>query len=140
MVRYGKKFCMICNPEGNGTTGEEGTEAVGRYYLQRTSKNQFNSGWIAVCQDCAESVEKYFRIEYFSGKHTVRLTDNKDPRIHAGLYEHDWSKQNLVTIEIDGKMVDHLICQKCGAECYYFMKALAPEDGCSIPDGEKDTQ
>jgi hypothetical protein len=125
---------MICNPEGNGTTGNEGTEAVGRYYLQRQMKDQFNTGWIAVCEDCAESIEQYFRIERFNGKKTVRLTDNKDPRLFAGPYVHDWSKQNLVTTEVDGKAVDHLICSKCGAECYFFMRALAPEFGCSIPD------
>jgi len=72
-MRHGKKFCMVCNPNGNGITGEEGSEAVGRYYLQRTSK-------------------------------------------------------------VDGKMVDHLVCEKCGCECYYFMRAIAPHVGCSVPD------
>jgi hypothetical protein len=134
MVRHGKKFCMICNPEGNGSTGMEGTEAIGRYYLQRASKNQFNSGWIAVCSGCAEATEKYFRIEYFNGAKTVRLTDNKDPRLFAGPYEHHWEKQNLVTMEIEGKAVDHLICSKCGAGCYFFMRAIAPHDGCKVPD------
>lgn len=133
MPRHGKKFCMICNPEGNGIEGMKGTEAVGTYFLKRTSNNQFNSGHIAVCEYCSKQTEPYFKIDYFSGERTVRLTENKDPRIHAGTYEHDWSKQNLVTIEVDGKMVDHLICNKCGAECYYFMKALAPDRGCSIP-------
>jgi hypothetical protein len=132
-MRHGKKYCMICNPNGNGTTGEEGTEAVGRYLLLRESKDQYQTGWIAVCADCAETTEKYFRIEYFSGKKTERLTDNKDPRLLAGPYEHDWQKQNLVTIEVDGKLVDHLICSKCGAECYSFMKDLAPHEGCSVP-------
>ena len=132
MPRHGKKFCMLCNLYGNGSTGEEGTEAVGTYYLQRTSKDQFNTGYIAVCEYCAEQTEPYFDIEYFTGKKTERLTANKDPRIHNGPYEHDWSKQNLITLEVDGRLVDHLICNKCGAECYYFMKAIAPHDGCSV--------
>jgi hypothetical protein len=124
---------MICNPEGNGSTGCEGTEAVGVYYLERTERHQFNSGWIAVCSDCAESVERYFRVEYFSGKKTERLTDNKDPRIRAGPYVHDWHKENLVTLEVDGKLVDKLVCSKCGAVGYFFMRGMAPEFGCSVP-------
>lgn len=135
MSRHGKKFCMICNPEGNGTTGIEGSEAVGKYYLQRDCKDQFQTGWISVCEYCAASFEKYHRIEYFDGRiKTARLTDNKDPILHNGQYEHDWHKQNLITMEVDGRMVDHLICSKCGAECYYFMKAMAPINGCSVPD------
>ena len=125
---------MICNPGGNGSNGEEGTEAIGRYFLKKESRHQYNSGWISVCKDCAESTERYFRIEYFSGAKTIRLTDNKDPKISAGPYVHDWGKQNLITLEVDGKLVDHLVCSKCGAECYFFMRALAPEYGCSIPD------
>ena len=137
MSRHGKKFCMICNPDGNGSTGDVGTEAVGRYYLSRTNKDQFQSGWISVCKDCAIQTEQYYRIEYFDGNKTSRLTDNKDPRILSGPYQHNWQKENLVTIEVDGKLVDHLICSKCGAECYYFMKDLAPHEGCSVPDGEE---
>jgi hypothetical protein len=124
---------MICNPEGNGSTGCEGTEAVGVYYLERTGRNQFNSGWIAVCSDCSESIERYFRVEYFSGKKTERLTDNKDPRIRSGPYVHDWHKENLVTLEVDGKLVDKLVCSKCGAVGYFFMRGMAPEFGCSVP-------
>ena len=137
MSRHGKKFCMICNPEGNGTTGIEGSGAVGRYYLQRDSKDQFQTGWISVCEYCAQDFKKYHRIEYFNGTKTSRLTDNNDPRIHGGPYEHDWQKENLVTIEIDGKLVDHLICSKCRAECYYCMKDFAPHEGCSVPDEEE---
>jgi hypothetical protein len=134
MGRHGKKFCMICNPFGNGVKGNEGTEAVGRYYLPRESKNQYQTGWISVCEYCAQNFEKYHRIEYFSGKKTSLLTDNKDPKLHNGPYEHNWNKENLVTMEVDGRMVDHIICSKCGAECYYFMEAMAPINGCSIPD------
>jgi len=133
MPKHGRKFCLICNPEGNGSNGCEGTEAVGVYYLERTERNQFNSGWIAVCTDCADMIEKYFRVDYFSGETTKRLTDNKDPKILAGPYEHNWDKLNLITIEIEGKAVDHLKCSKCGAEYYHRFMQEVPREGCSVP-------
>lgn len=138
MGRHGKKFCMICNPYGNGSKGTPGTEAIGRYYLKRETPNQFQTGWIAVCEDCAIRTEKYYEIEYFDGRKQSRLTDNNDTRIHSGRYEHDWQKENLVTIEVDGKMVDRLICSKCGAEYYRSsMKDKFPRYGCSINDEEE---
>ena len=37
----------------------KGSEAVGKYYLQRDCKDQFQTGWISVCECCAASFEKY---------------------------------------------------------------------------------
>jgi hypothetical protein len=133
MSRHGMKYCIVCNPNGNGSTGHPGIEAVGKYYNQRTSKDQYHTGWLPVCKQCAEEFSPYHRIEYFNGTKTVRLTDNKDPKINAGPYVHDWQKENLVTLEVDGKLVDKLVCSKCGAVGYFFMIAMAPEFGCSVP-------
>jgi len=27
------QYCL-CNPDGNGTSGEDGTEAIGKYYVE----------------------------------------------------------------------------------------------------------
>ena len=135
-MRHGKKFCMICNPDGNGTRGIAGTEAVGRYYNQKIGRRQFQTGWIAVCEDCAEIIPSDFAVEYFDGRKSKEQQKmNSDPRICAGPYNHDWSKDNLVTMEVEGKLVDHCICSKCGAEGYWFGAPFAPNPGCTIPDG-----
>ena len=132
MPRHGMKFCIVCNPDGNGSTGEPGTEAVGKYYNERTEKSQCHTGWLPVCKQCAEDFEHVRSIKYFDGTQSWKLTDNKDPLINAGGYLHDWHKENLITLEVDGRLVDKCVCSKCGAVGYYFMKAFAPEYGCSI--------
>lgn len=138
MGRHGKKFCMICNPYGNGSAGTPGTEAVGRYYLKRETSDQFQTGWISICNNCVDTIlNTDYKIEFFNGLVSGGKKEiNTDPRINAGPYDHNWSKDNLVTMEIDGKLVDHCVCGKCGAEGYWFGAPFAPLKGCSIPDGE----
>jgi hypothetical protein len=137
MGRHGKKFCMICNPFGNGSRGMPGTEAVGVYYLPK-GKNQMIYGNISVCENCANSTSPYFKVTYFDGaerKPPISLLSNSDPKIKSGIYHHKWDKMSLVGIEIDGNIVDHYKCLKCGAEGYWRLADFTPDCGCSIPDG-----
>ncbi len=136
MGRHGMKYCIICNPEGNGSHGIEGTEAVGKYFNEKTNNNQLQTGWLPVCARCAKDFVDIFPIIFFDGTKTKVKKMNDDPRINSGSYEHDWSKDNLVTMEIDGMLVDHCVCSKCGAEGHWFGAPFAPKKGCSVPDSQ----
>lgn len=129
---------MICNPEGNGTKGEPGTEAIGIYYLPK-GKNQIIYGNIPVCESCAKSTSPYFEVTNFDGtkrKTPTSLLNNSDPKIKSGNHQHKWDKMSLVGIEIDGNIVDHYRCLKCGAEGYWRLADFTPDVGCSVPDEE----
>jgi len=113
MPRHGKDYCMLCNPYGNGTSGEEGTEAIGWYYLPPgTSKNQDFSGEIPVCKWCAYTVETVgFEVKPIEGRHEDH--EFFQERVGDESCNHDWEKESLVT-EVGG--YDKMKCLKCGAE------------------------
>jgi len=70
MGRHGLKYCLLCNPDGNGTSGEDGTEAIGKYYLPK-------DGWIPVCEGCARTVDKYYDVEPFQEKRIMNTFERK---------------------------------------------------------------
>lgn len=130
-MRRGMKFCLICNPFDNGMDGDEGTEAVARYYLPKKgepgySREQGNRGWVPCCKRCAELMVSQFEVQYFSGYSSQ--DDIID--IYEGPFEHDWHKVNLMTRE-DG--TDLWRCNKCGGE--FIRRSVFdsyPSKGCKI--------
>ena len=77
-MRRGMKFCLICNTLDNGMDGDEGTEAVARYYLPKKgdpdySRKQGNTGWVPCCGDCAKLMTNKFEVQYFPG-YPLRIT------------------------------------------------------------------
>lgn len=100
------KYCLLCNPDGNGIDGEEGTEAVAKYYLKKRS-GQAYSGWIPVCKFCASNIKNVgFEIIYFDKKNKIEETYNCNCIFR---------KKNLVTSN-DGDLRDIWKCEKCGRE------------------------
>lgn len=134
---------MICNPEGNGSTGKEGTEAVATYFLSKSSSLGAVTGNIPVCEGCAETVSPFFDIVYFDGrvsKLPPNALSNPDPKINSGIYSHDWEKLSLMGIEVEGKVVDQYKCKKCGAEGYWTLADFLPESGCSSPSEQEEEE
>jgi len=132
MARRGMKFCIICNPFDNGMDGDEGTEAVAKYYLpypgeEGYSEEQLNHGWIPCCRECVNLCSTNYVVEYLSGKKAI-LEPIID--IYSGPFGHDWHKVNLMTRE-DG--TDLWKCAKCDGE--FIKKTLYdtyPTSGCKV--------
>lgn len=112
-MRHGMRYCMICNPDGNGTRGEPGTEAIGKYCLGR-GPSQAASGWIPVCENCAETVKPYHKVTFFDARNRESGTKNRQETCQT--CQHDWYKANLVTLEDDEGLYDQWRCEKCGLE------------------------
>jgi hypothetical protein len=88
MLRSLKK-CTFCGPE---------VPAVGKYFLPRHAGCE--SGWMAVCDTCAETFKVYHHIQYF-----------EPPAVDGNACPHEWDKKSLVT-QPGG--YDAMICKKCG--------------------------
>lgn len=129
-MRRGMKFCLVCNPFENGMSGDEGTEAVAKYYLPKKrepgySRRQANTGWIPCCRCCAELMGSQFEVQYFKTSSRDDITD-----IYEGPFEHEWHKVNLMTRE-DG--TDLWKCDKCGGE--FIRRSVFdsyPIKGCNV--------
>ena len=116
MGRHGLQYCLLCNPFGNGTSGTDGTEAIGKYYLENIpGTDQHTTGWHAVCEPCAKMAEN-------QGYEVLPLKDTEDHPFFEGDDEMDeevthdcenpsWTKESLVT-EKEG--FDWVKCDKCG--------------------------
>lgn len=135
MGRHGMKYCLLCNPYGNGLTGYKGTEAVAKYYLPPDSADgQATSGWIPICEGCIAPIKQYFKVILLTGEEIVNGKERMNQELlHGGQYNHAWEKQNLVTQKDPRGMYDLLKCKKCGAEIKRreLNKPLI-EKGCSV--------
>jgi hypothetical protein len=126
------KYCLLCNPDDNGTRGEQGTNAVAKYYLPQ-GPNQISSGWIPVCLSCADSVKQYYTICNFDGTDYIFQDGEEEIDINSGPYKHDWGKTNLVTQEDSkGRFFDLMECSKCGGQTKrYGLGQDLSNKGCS---------
>jgi hypothetical protein len=127
------KFCMLCNPWGNGTRGDEGTEAVAKYYLP-PHLSQNGSGWIPVCAGCTHVVREFEIVPLDHAKDhpcwaKQREDAERETAMRSGPYDHDWRKDNLVT-QPDGG--DFWKCEKCGLRVKFFMGQGRPDRGCTV--------
>jgi protein-arginine kinase activator protein McsA len=100
------KECTLCKGEGINKP------AIGKYYLPK-APGQFQSGWIAVCEGCAEMVSRYFDVERYDGikpdqKAISKICTNGEP--------HKWHKISLVTQSDKHGMYDLWSCDICGME------------------------
>lgn len=89
MGRRSLKHCTFCGPD---------LIAVGKYYLRKEAHCE--SGWMAVCEDCATSFKRFHEIQYYSPRDVVTSD-----------CQHTWNKKSLVT-QPGG--FDEMICDKCG--------------------------
>ena len=112
-----RQYCQICNPELSFLfKPARGTKAVGWYYVNVPAGPEHpTSEKVLVCKTCAESVEKYFKVNYFN---------------RPGQYNHAWEKTNLVTLE---DMTDEWECQKCGVTERTTI-GRPTDEGCPQPD------
>jgi hypothetical protein len=101
MPRHGMQYCLLCNPLGNGTEGEDGTEAIGKYYVEDIpGEDQHTTGWHGVCADCAEIVAPTNDVQPLPGHEDHPFfADGGDGN---GDVTHDcddptWTKHSLVT-------------------------------------------
>lgn len=114
MPRHGMQYCLFCNPFGNGTTGDPGTEAIGKVYVENEpGVDQHTTGWHGFCADCAQR----FIPNHFPDPQPL------DGHEHHSLFQqgedtpsHDcedptWTKLSLVT-ETGG--YDVIRCDECG--------------------------
>lgn len=83
---------------------DQAKAAVGKYWLPRRSGCE--SGWFAVCEDCARAFAPNQSIEYYDSR-------KDEPEPGNANCSHVWDKRNLVTLP-DG--TDDMVCAKCGAE------------------------
>lgn len=113
MPRHGMQYCLLCNPFGNGTSGSEGTEAIGKYYVENIpGEDQHTTGWHGVCEMCAKMVMN-------QGYEVTPLDGYEDHPVFADIeedVEHEcddpsWTKASLVT-ESEG--FDWVQCDDCG--------------------------
>lgn len=116
MPRHGMQYCLLCNPFGNGTSGEEGTEAIGKYYVEnQRGVDQHTTGWHGVCPSCARDMMN-------TGRNVIPLDGHEDHPVFADQgdeeesVEHEcedpsWTKVSLVT-EDEG--FDWVECDECG--------------------------
>jgi len=99
------KYCLLCNPDENGLTGEEGSEAKGKYYLKK-GKNQAFSGWIPICDFCCGMAERQgYEVVYF---------DDQEKKKTETCGNCAFEKKNLVTFGNDIR--DIWKCKHCGRE------------------------
>ena len=89
MARRNLKQCTFCGPD---------VPSVGKYFLPRRAGCE--SGWIAVCDTCANTFKVYHSIQYFGAQVVIA----KD-------CQHVWNKKSLVT-QPGG--YDKMICDRCG--------------------------
>lgn len=114
MPRHGMKYCLLCNPHGNGTSGEEGTEAIGKYYVENIpGTDQHTTGWHGVCGPCARSVMRQgHEVTPLDGyeDHPV-FADEEDEDVHHECEDPSWTKVSLVTEDAGFDWVE---CDECG--------------------------
>jgi hypothetical protein len=99
---------------GNGTSGMEGTEAIGKYYVEDIpGVDQHTTGWHGVCEDDAE------RIMLNTGYEVIPLDGYEDHPVFEAQEEPEhacedfrWMKKSLIT-EAEG--FDWVECSECGA-------------------------
>lgn len=112
--RHSMKYCLECNPLWNGSYGEDGTEAIGRFYVEnREGVDQFLTGWMGLCEDCVQTFLARGRdVEPLEGHEDNPLfeTDEENDVVHE-CDSPDWSKHSLVT-ESGG--FDWVQCEHCG--------------------------
>lgn len=110
--RHSMDYCLDCNPYWNGSYGEEGTEAIARFYVEdEPDLNQWLTGWMGLCEIHAEAYsQRDNHIEPLEGHEDNALF--KDGEIDTGdCAEHDWQKHSMVT-ESGG--FDWMKCEECG--------------------------
>lgn len=118
MGRHGLQYCLFCNPFGNGTSGDPGTEAIGKVYVEdEPGVEQHTTGWHGFCAECAE----YFIPRAFSEWEPLPghedhplFTENDDGEVRSIAHDCEnptWQKQSLVT-EDGGH--DIVRCEDCG--------------------------
>ena len=109
------KFCILCNEWGNGSEGEPGTEAVAKYYLdpKDKGKDQINTGWVAICNECVSWVSVHREIVYLKG-HSRSPEQEYKYTMDSGKYYHNLTKESLVTQIGNSEIFDWMKCVKCG--------------------------
>lgn len=113
MGRHGMSYCLLCNPFGNGSSGTDGTEAIGKYYLpDYPGEDQHSTGWHGVCEICADMVENQgFAVEPLPGHEDHDFFQPEpSPDMEDACDSHDWHKESLVT-ESEG--YDIVRCTAC---------------------------
>lgn len=115
MPRHGMQYCLLCNPFGNGTSGEDGTEAIGKYHVEnQRGVDQHTTGWHGLCPPCARSMMR-------AGHNVIPLDGHENHPVFSDsegedeTVEHDcdnpsWTKHSLVTE--DGGF-DWVRCDEC---------------------------
>lgn len=92
------KYCVLCKNQ------DIESEVAAKYFLKK-GKNQAYSGWIYVCEDCAENIP--FEVIYLKRKKKIEIDNNCN---------HKYIKKNLVTIADDRGGHDILRCEFCRHE------------------------
>jgi len=104
------QYCLICNPDGNGTSGEDGTEAIAKYYVENIQdKDQITTGWHALCEGCTEYLQGTVDITPLDGHENHPLFSD-DADVTHECDDPTWTKESLVTE--DGGF-DWVRCDNC---------------------------
>lgn len=114
MPRHGLKYCLFCNPFGNGTTGDPGTEAIGKVYVENEpGVDQHTTGWHAFCAYCAERFipNNFADPQPLEGHEDHPVFGNDTEEIRHACEDPEWAKQSLVT---ENGGYDIVQCTECG--------------------------
>lgn len=112
--RRSMDYCLVCNPEWNGSYGKEGTEAIAKHKVKNyPGEDQFFTGWQGLCEKCARSFKNTNKkIQPLPGFEEHGLFD--DSNEWNGVHDCEnptWEKFSLVTE--DGGF-DWVQCKECG--------------------------
>ncbi|MCK4544879.1 hypothetical protein KAU43_05020 [candidate division WOR-3 bacterium] len=139
MGRHGMKYCLLCNPDGNGIKGDTGTEAIGKYFLEK-EPNQCTNGWIPVCEYCISTVPFYVSPLPKAKNHPywVKIKENEEleKKLSGGSFKHDWDKVNLITKRDSSGLYDLRKCTKCGLEIKWRGLGCPADNGCTVEDSD----
>lgn len=134
MGRHGLKYCMICNPDWNGMEGQEGTEAIGKYFLYPAPR-QSTSGWIPVCVECADILPVHVVPLRSKRNHPywiAKMEQEREKQQPRGKYIHDWDKCELVTQRDKDGLYNTWECRKCKYRVKYRLMGRPDELGCPL--------
>lgn len=110
-------YCLLCNPFDNGSSGSEGTEAIGKYYLPNIrGQDQHTTGWHGVCEWCAKMVEgQGYVVEPLPGSEDHQFFQSDDDvDLKDACDSHDWHKESLVTESEGYDIVRCTVCEIYG--------------------------
>lgn len=116
MPRHGMQYCLLCNPHGNGTSGADGTEPIGKYYVEDIpGEEQVTTGWHGVCEPCAKMIRgqgyEVIPLDGHEDHPFFAASDDQAEDVEHECEDPSWTKESLVT-EADG--FDWIVCDDCG--------------------------